>query len=210
MMARILRVGLLNSVFGALVGINILTLVMLFRSRVHHFLLALNSRRRIGTLTHFFAKGGGRSLRRRSVVPIMVTYVDVNGRGMNTLVIVRRGIPLSKMMHAKRVVGTSMGRHLVRGVFFGGDPLRSNTVMVDGGHVGTTKYVLPMSRGLSVPGRLKLHRHTTVKVSRRSSTRTVVMSRRAKSVSITCRKRFCLHLDTRRLRDLLAGGSWGW
>lgn len=135
----------------------------------------------------------------------MVTYVDVKGRGINTLVIVRRGLPLSSIIHAKRVVGTSVGRHLVRGVFFGGDPLRSKTVIVDGGHVGTTKYVLPISRGLSVPGRLKLERHTTVKVSRISSTRTVVMSRRAKNVSITCGKRFCLHLGTRRLRDLLAG-----
>lgn len=144
-------------------------------------------------------------LGRSSVVPIMVTYLDVKGRGINTLVIVRRGIPLSRVIHANRVVSTTVGRHLVRGVFFGGDPLRSKTVIVDGGHVGTTKYVLPISRSLGVPGRLNLHRQTTVNVSRRSSTRTVVISRRAKTVSITCHKRFCLHLGTRRLRDVLAG-----
>lgn len=184
-MSRILRVGLLNSVFSGLIDIKILTLVILFRSRVEHFLLALNSRRRTDTLMHFLANGGGRGLRRSSVVPVIVTYVDVKGRGMKTLVIVRHGMPLSSIVHANRVVSTGVGRQLVRGVFFGGDPLRSNTVMVDGGHVGTTKYVLPMSRGLSVPGRLKLHRQTTVNVSRISSTLTVVISRRAKTVSIT-------------------------
>lgn len=207
-MSRILRVGLLKSVFSGLIDMNILTLVVLFRSSVHQFLIALNSRGRLKHFFHFLAKGGRRGARGTSVVPVMLTYVDVDGKGIKTLVIVRGDMPLGSVVHAKRVVGTGIGRQLVRGVFFGGDPLRSKTVVVHRGQVRTTNYVLPMSRSLGVPGRLKLERQTTVNMSRRASTLTVVISRRANNVSITCGKRFRLELATRRLRHVLAGRSW--
>lgn len=205
-MDRMLRVHLLNSVLSGLIDIKIVTLVIVFRRSVHQFLCRVNSRGDVHQLIHFF-RSDGRDRGRtggRAVVPVILTYVDVTGGCINTLVIVRQNIPLGSVVSANRRVSTGVGRHLVRGVFFGGSPLRSKTVIMDGGQVVTTNYVLPIDRGLSVPGRLKLHRHTTLNVSRDDSTVTIVISRRAKQVDITVGNRFGLQLSTRRLRDVLA------
>lgn len=141
----------------------------------------------------------------RAVVPVIVTYVSLSHNGIKTLVIVRHNVHLSSVISANSIVSTHVGRQLVRGVFFGGSPLRSNTVVVINGHVHTTNYVLPISRGRSVPGRLKLHRHTTLNVSRSSSTVTVIISRRANNVDITVGNTFRLELSTRGLRGVLSG-----
>lgn len=150
--------------------------------------------------------GGGRSGRGRKgfVTPIILTYVGVTGGGAKTLVYVRRSISLAICRRANRVFGTSTGTHLVRGVFFGGDPLRSNTVVVTSGHVGTTNYVLPITRGTGLPGSVKLHRHSNLKVSLRASTLMVVISRRHKGVSITRGNGVRIGIATRSLRRVLS------
>ncbi len=195
----------MNAVVDRLVDINIVKLVILFRRRVQGFLCAINTGRHAQTIVHHFNVISSISCRtRRSILPVIVTYGGVSHRGINTLVIVRHSIDLTSIMSANRALSTVVGRQLVRGVFFGGSPLRSNTVVVSGGEVGTTKYVLPISRSLDVPHRLNLERHTTVNVSRRSSTVTVTISRRANHVAVIIGNRVAINVAPRALRDFLA------
>ncbi len=113
------------------------------------------------------------------------TLSVLRGRGVNTLIIVRHTAPLNRVNRSNALVRTRPSNRLVSGVFFGGTPLRSNTLVVHSKQLCTTKYVLPLARGRRVDHRLNAHRHTNINVDRGSSTLIVVLSRRANIVSLT-------------------------
>ncbi len=182
------------------VRLKLVTVLVIFRPRLEHNLRRLNEGNVNGVFD--FTK----RCRRRAegaVATAIRTYQDVSGDHVNTLVIFRHASGLHRVVRANVSVGTGMDTRLVVGVFVPGAPLRSKTVVVEGGRVTSTAYFLPLARGRDLDGRLNAQRETNVNVSRRSSTIIIVMSRRAKEVSVTLSNRLRAGLAPSKLRRVL-------
>lgn len=140
---------------------------------------------------------------------LMGTYFSVNRIGAKTLVMVRRRVQLSRCIEANVGVSNVLADRLLVGVFRRGAPLRSKTIVIQKGHMMTTAYCLPLSSGVRLDGRLKAERETNINVDRTASSLAVVISRRAKRISITENNRLSEKLGDGRLHRMLISTRGG-
>lgn len=192
----------LSLIFGGL----LLILIVVFAPRVHRTLRDINedSISGFGFFKFHSNTRRGQHRRVRGVIGTMYhTDSSVDSGRVNTLVIFRRRAVLNSVVSSNAIVSTGISPRVVNGVFCPNTPLRSKTTIFHSNEVYTTNYVLPLAPGRSVDDRLKAHRETSVNVDRRDSTIVIIMSRRAKTVSITCGNELHENVSSNSLQRVL-------
>lgn len=179
------------------------TTVIIFRPRLEQTLRGLKRGGLFDGVGPFSGGGRGREFSSRALSDVMETYCTVKDMYAKTLVMMRRIVRLARCRVAKVRLSYGISSRILVGVFRRGAPLRSNTIVVEKSEVASTAYCLPLSSGVAVDGSLKAERHTTLKVDRIYSTLIVIISRRAKLISITSKKQLLQTVGTRRLQDRL-------
>lgn len=177
---------------------------MVFRPRLETKL------RRVKEAGFGFFSGGDVDMSRRvfggAVRRVMRTLCSLSERGVKTLVVLRERAGVKSVVGANADVSNTVSERLLVGVFVPGAPLRSKTIIVESTRVGTTTYFLPLARSGSLDGSLNAERETTMKMDRISSYVSLVMSRRAKSMSVTGTNGLCEGVSGREVVGVLEDG----
>lgn len=202
--ARVLDMKLLGSIFDKVLSVGMLAFIVLFQDEIRHFLLTLSTHQRIRNMVKLFT---GRKKDRKDkhieMLPIVMACLSMAKGKVGALIVLERRYPLTEIVKTGEIIDATISQRLIENIFFKNSPLHDGAMVISHKRIQAAGCILPVSHNLNIPKELGLRHRAALGISQESDAITIIVSEETGGISVAMNGEFRLRLSSEQLERIL-------
>lgn len=183
LLVKALKMELLESIMGQVIGIGVIALIVLFQQEVRQLLLMIGDK--------YFKRGAilGKvkllnDFSHEAVESIVQASVEMAETKTGALMVITREVSLQTIIQTGEKLNADVNTQLIKAIFYKNAPLHDGAMIIEKNRIVAAKCILPVSQNPNLPNEYGLRHRSGLGVSEITDALVVIVSEQSGSISV--------------------------
>lgn len=183
---RMLRMELLSSILGQVMGVGVILLIIVFQPEIRRFLIVMGSRyitRNRKRIENFFNMDFD-SRPPVKIKSLLKAAINMSNTKTGALIVVKRKSNLDIYAQAGEVMNSNTSSRIIISIFNKNSPLHDGAVIIDEEKISAARVVLPVSDNPDLPPDYGLRHRAAIGISEITDAMVIIVSEETGQISV--------------------------
>ncbi len=183
---RMLRMELLSSILGQVMGVGVILLIIVFQPEIRRFLIVMGSRyitRNRKRIEQFFNMDFD-SRPSVKIKSLLKAAINMSNTKTGALIVVKRKSNLDIYAQAGEVMNSNTSSRIITSIFNKYSPLHDGAVIIDEEKISASRVVLPVSDNPDLPPDYGLRHRAALGISEITDAMVIIVSEETGQISV--------------------------
>ena len=207
LVVQALQMELISSILGAVIGVGVIAIIIVFQQEIRRFLLIIGSRY-LGKGSFSFEKifSGANPVSREKLKDIeeivrAVEFMSESKTG--ALIVIARKSTLELFADAGEILKARISAELLNSIFYKNSPLHDGAVLIEGGRILAARCPLPSNNDPNLPPRFGMRHRAAIGITEQTDSLVIVVSEERGKISIADNGEVTENIKPNELRQIL-------
>ncbi|MCU0362312.1 MAG: diadenylate cyclase CdaA [Bacteroidales bacterium] len=206
LVVRALKMDLITSLLGQVIGVGVLALIIVFQQEVRRFLLVMGNRyikQSRFSFARFFSRTEQDAVKTGEAEKIVRACEHLSASRTGALIVIGRSSSLSIFADSGEILKAEVSTALLETIFFKNTPLHDGAVLIENGLILAARCPLPISDQVGLPPRFGMRHRAAVGMSEHSDAIIIVISEETGTITVVSNGEIREKLTPNDLRSIL-------
>lgn len=206
LIVRALKMELISSLLGQVIGVGVLALIIVFQQEVRRFLLVMGNRyitRGRFSMSKFFMQTEADAARTAEAGEIVRACEHMSSTRTGALIVFGRSSSLEIFAESGKKLGARISAEILETIFFRNTPLHDGAVLIERGLILAARCPLPVTDQVDLPPRFGMRHRAAIGMSEHSDALVIVVSEETGRITAVSNGEIKEDLSPNELRNIL-------